>query len=118
VVIYLNVQADDPDTANWSMLSAIFSGLLSPTEGGCHETEAVFGGADPALALGGGTRRREQKKLSFVAAEVRLYLRPHFRAGTVRPTHFSFHRSESGQDKCQDCEDNFDAEGFHSSHHI
>jgi hypothetical protein len=28
------------------MLSAIFSGILNPTEGGCHEAETVFGGAD------------------------------------------------------------------------
>ncbi len=36
----------DPDPPNWSMLRAIFSGILNPMEGGCHETEAVFGGAD------------------------------------------------------------------------
>ncbi len=36
----------DPDPLNWSMLRAIFSGILNPTEGGCHEAEAVFGGAD------------------------------------------------------------------------
>ncbi len=32
----------DPDPTNWSMLRAIFSGILNPFEGGCHEAEAVF----------------------------------------------------------------------------
>jgi hypothetical protein len=41
-----SVKATDPDPTNWSMLNAIFSGILNPTEGGCHEAEAVFGGAD------------------------------------------------------------------------
>ena len=38
--------AGDPDPPNWSMLRATFSGILNPMEGGCHEAEAVFGGAD------------------------------------------------------------------------
>jgi hypothetical protein len=37
----------DPDPANWSMLSAIFSGIiLNLVEEGCHEAETVFGRVD------------------------------------------------------------------------
>ena len=37
----------------WSMLRAIFSGILNPREGGCHEAEAIFGGADCLCAEAG-----------------------------------------------------------------
>jgi hypothetical protein len=36
----------DPDPTNWSMLSAIFSGILNLAEEGCHEAQTVFGRAD------------------------------------------------------------------------
>ncbi|MDR6306789.1 hypothetical protein GGQ85_004525, partial [Nitrobacter vulgaris] len=44
--LFVAIGPIDPDPRSWSMLKAIFSGILNPTEGGCHETEAVFGGTD------------------------------------------------------------------------
>ena len=42
------------------MLKAIFSGILNPTEGGCHETEAVFGGTD-CLCVEAGRERDDNR---------------------------------------------------------
>jgi DNA-binding transcriptional ArsR family regulator len=42
----IDAPSSDPDPANWCMLRAIFSGILNPMEGGCHEAEKVFGRAD------------------------------------------------------------------------
>lgn len=42
------------------MLKAIFSGILNPTEGGCHETEAVFGGT-VCLCIEAGRERDDDR---------------------------------------------------------